>query len=189
MDLGWLWFVVPILLIDIYSMFTMPKINYYYGYRNLTEDDLHIMKLSLLCMEGRDFEIFCKKLFELLGFDAELTPATNDMGKDIVLKNNDETIYVECKCYEYTPIGRPPLQKLIGSMFSDRVRKGIFITTSYYNKNALEYANKVGLELWDYNTIMDKIKEIDSTKVLEIAGIRKSDVKVKYDKKTKMRTV
>jgi HJR/Mrr/RecB family endonuclease len=161
-------------------MTTLPKIKYYYDYRNLNKDDLHIIELSLQCMDGRQFEIFCSKLFMLLGYkSSELTQATNDGGKDVILKTNDNE----------TEIGRPSLQKLIGSMFSDGVRKGIFITTSSFNRNAIEYAKKVKLELWDYNTIIDKIKELDSTEVLEIAGIHKNDIKVKYDKKTNIRTI
>jgi restriction endonuclease Mrr len=167
MNYQWLWIIVPILIVDIYCLVTIPKFSYNYGYKELTDDDLELLRLNLLYMDGREFEIFCSKLFELLGYKVELTKTTNDGGKDIVLKDkNKELIYVECKRYdEYIKIGRPMLQKLAGSMFSDGVRKGIFITTSSYNKNAMEYAKKTRLELWDMTDIINLIVKLNQEKV------------------------
>ncbi|HFD2054540.1 TPA: restriction endonuclease [Clostridium perfringens] len=99
-------------------------------------------------LDDRDFEIFCAEVFQKQGFTVELTKATGDYGRDIILNNS---IYVECKRFnENGSVGRPILQKLLGSMDMFNVKKGIIITTGKYSNTAIEAARISGkLILWD----------------------------------------
>ncbi len=43
------------------------------------------------------------------------------------------------------PVGRPELQKFVGALKGQRADKGIFITTSSFTKNAVDYV--AGLDM------------------------------------------
>lgn len=51
-----------------------------------------------------------------------------------------EKIYIQAKRYSDSPIGRPAIQQFVGALES--INKGIFITTSSFTKEALEFASK-----------------------------------------------
>lgn len=53
-----------------------------------------------------------------------------------------DVIYVQAKKWENS-IGRPEIQKFAGALQGQRAKKGIFITTSYFTKEANEFAEKI----------------------------------------------
>jgi restriction system protein len=66
---------------------------------------------------------------------------TGDGGVDGLINEDRlglETIYFQAKRWEGT-VGRPEIQKFAGALQGQRARKGIFITTSSFTKEALEY--------------------------------------------------
>ena len=50
-----------------------------------------------------------------------------------------DIIYIQAKRWE-SSVGRPEIQKFAGALQGQRARKGVFITTSYFTKEAHEYA-------------------------------------------------
>jgi restriction system protein len=55
-----------------------------------------------------------------------------------------DVIYVQAKRWASNNcVGRPEIQKFAGALQGERAKKGIFITTSYFSKEAVEYASKV----------------------------------------------
>ena len=53
-----------------------------------------------------------------------------------------DTIYLQAKRWEGT-VGRPEVQKFAGALQGQRARKGIFITTSTFSREAQEYARHI----------------------------------------------
>jgi len=53
-----------------------------------------------------------------------------------------DIIYIQAKRWE-NPVGRPEIQKFAGALQGFRARKGVFITTSSFSKDALEYAARI----------------------------------------------
>lgn len=51
-------------------------------------------------------------------------------------------IYIQAKKWEAT-VGRPEIQKFAGALQGVRAKKGIFITTSDFSKEAEEYASRI----------------------------------------------
>jgi restriction system protein len=49
-----------------------------------------------------------------------------------------DTIYLQAKRWEGT-VGRPEIQKFVGALHGKRARKGVFITTSSYSAEVLDY--------------------------------------------------
>lgn len=94
-------------------------------------------------VSGRGFEELCQKIFDILGYgdEVELTPQTNDRGKDLIIYQGKEMIYVECRHEPDNAQGRPDIQKLHSCMISEGAKSGIFVTTGRFSKPAAEYAN------------------------------------------------
>lgn len=121
-------------------------------------------------MSPRYFELFCAAL---LGenknyINAKATEASCDGGKDVIAMDcKFNKIYIECKHYvKDNHVGRPEVQKLIGACVADNVKKAIFITTSSYSPEALEYAGKVEwIQLWTMEEILKAINKINKDKI------------------------
>lgn len=123
-------------------------------------------------MSPRDFELFVAELFKCQGYNAIVTKANADYGRDVILKNKNETIFVECKHYKNELIGREICQKLLGSMDMFGVKKGIIITTSHFHKNAYEVQKMVGedkLILLDYEDILEYLSRLQPEYLKKIA--------------------
>lgn len=110
-------------------------------------------------MNPRDFEVFIANIFSDNGYSTKVTQYTGDGGKDIIIKKNGITYYVECKHWE-SAVGRPELQKLVGAAVGSNVSDLIFISTGGFNVNAINYANSlnsngnVHLDLWTMEDIL-----------------------------------
>jgi restriction system protein len=53
-----------------------------------------------------------------------------------------DVIYIQAKKWE-NPIGRPEIQKFAGALQGQRAKKGIFITTSSFTKEAQDFASRI----------------------------------------------
>ncbi len=70
---------------------------------------------------------------------------SGDEGIDGIIKEDRlglDAIYLQAKRWEGT-VGRPELHKFVGALKGQGANKGIFITTSSFSKDALEYASKI----------------------------------------------
>ncbi|HIT17814.1 MAG TPA: restriction endonuclease [Candidatus Caccosoma faecigallinarum] len=71
------------------------------------------------------------------------TKRTNDEGIDGLVKEDKlglDTIYIQAKRWQKGHlVGRPEIQKFVGALAGQGARKGIFITTSNFTKEAVEY--------------------------------------------------
>lgn len=70
---------------------------------------------------------------------------SGDEGIDGIIKEDPlglDIIYLQAKRWEGT-VGRPEIQKFAGALQGQRARKGIFITTSNFSSDALEYTSRI----------------------------------------------
>lgn len=70
---------------------------------------------------------------------------TGDGGIDGVIDEDRlglDVIYIQAKRWEGT-VGRPDIQKFAGALQGQRAKKGIFITTSSFSRDAEEYAQRI----------------------------------------------
>ena len=93
------------------------------------------------------FEEYVKEIFLRQDWDrVELTPRTNDGGKDLILWKDNNTVLVECKKWN-KPIGRPVVQKLHSAQITCGAVGAYIITTDKATKPAEDYARDVGIEI------------------------------------------
>ena len=76
----------------------------------------------------------------------QATQYTQDGGIDGVIKEDKlglEMIYLQAKRYTNKTVGRPDIQAFAGALDMHRAKKGVFITTSSFSKDALEYVGMI----------------------------------------------
>lgn len=88
-----------------------------------------------------------------------LTRKTGDEGIDGIINEDKlglDVIYIQAKKWENT-VGRPEIQKFAGALLGKKAKKGIFITTSSFSKEAIDYASAVDTKiiLIDGNRLTD----------------------------------
>ena len=70
---------------------------------------------------------------------------SGDGGIDGIINEDQlglDVIYIQAKRWDGT-VGRPEIQKFAGALQGQRARKGVFITTSNFSKDALEYVSMI----------------------------------------------
>ena len=74
---------------------------------------------------------------------------SGDGGIDGIIKEDRlglDVIYVQAKRWEGT-VGRPEIQKFAGALQGQRASKGVFITTSSFSRDALEYVATISSKI------------------------------------------
>jgi len=70
---------------------------------------------------------------------------SGDGGIDGIIKEDRlglDTIYIQAKKWQGS-VGRPEIQKFVGALQGQRAKKGVFITTSAYTAEAVDYASRI----------------------------------------------
>lgn len=101
------------------------------------------------------FEKIVVELLVAMGYGGTLRDAGQAVGKsgdegiDGVIKEDRlglDAIYLQAKKWENT-VGRPEIQKFAGALQGQRAKKGIFITTSNFSKEAYDYSSRIDTKI------------------------------------------
>jgi restriction system protein len=74
-----------------------------------------------------------------------LTESGADAGIDGIINEDQlglDVIYLQAKRWENT-VGRPEIQKFVAALHGKRAKKGVFLTTSSFSADAVEYASTI----------------------------------------------
>ena len=75
---------------------------------------------------------------------------SGDEGIDGIIKEDRlglDVIYIQAKRYTENTIGRPDIQKFAGALQGQRAKKGIFITTTKFSRDAHEYVKNIDTKI------------------------------------------
>lgn len=124
----------------------------------LLENDLKIELLNLIKNNSPQFfEKLVVDLLVAMGYGgshkdaAQAIGKTNDGGIDGIISEDRlglDKIYIQAKRWDNT-IGRPDIQQFKGALADQVAKKGVFITTSNFSREAIESAKKSGIVLID----------------------------------------
>jgi restriction system protein len=74
---------------------------------------------------------------------------SGDEGIDGIISEDKlglDTIYIQAKRWQGT-VGRPEIQKFVGALHGKRARKGVFLTTGVFSKEASDYAGQIDVRV------------------------------------------
>ena len=96
------------------------------------------------------FERLVVRLLTTMGYGGSLTNAGKAIGKsgdggiDGVIKEDKlglDLLFIPAKRWDKDTVGRPEIDKFVGALMGRKAKKGIFITTSTFTKDAKGYAD------------------------------------------------
>jgi restriction system protein len=128
-----------------------PEEDLEQAYQNLRDTLAQDILQQLKTSPPSLFEKTVVELLVKMGYGGSLKDAgraigrSGDEGIDGIIKEDRlglDIIYIQAKRWENT-VGRPEIQKFAGALQGQRARKGIFITTAGFSKDAIEYAARI----------------------------------------------
>jgi len=121
------------------------------AYQNLRQAVESDLLTRLMASSPAFFERVVVQLLVSMGYGGSLEDAgraigrSGDEGIDGIIKEDRlglDAVYVQAKRWT-GPVNRPEIQKFAGALQGQRARKGVFITTSTFTTEAVEFVGKV----------------------------------------------
>lgn len=112
------------------------------------------------------FENLVVRLLVKMGYGGSIKDAGQSMGRsgdegiDGIIKEDKlglDVIYIQAKRWQGT-VGRPEVQKFVGALHGKRAKKGVFITTGSFTRDAEHYVS----------TIDPKVVLIDGSRLVDL---------------------
>lgn len=167
------------------TAYSTPEEALDYGYQKLTENLSDEILEQIMSCSPSFFEKLVVELLVKMGYGGSLKEAASIVGKsgdagiDGIIKEDKlglDAIYIQAKRWDGV-VGRPEIQKFVGALDGQKARKGIFITTSLFTKDAVEYAKgtTVKVVLIDGQRLAELMIEnnlgVSTTQVYEIKKV------------------
>lgn len=143
------------------------------AYQNIRQSLAQELIDSVYRMSPAFFERLVVELLVKMGYGGSIKDAgkaigkTGDEGIDGTIKEDKlglDIIYIQAKRWQPgNVVGRPELHKFVGALAGQGAKKGIFITTSSFSKDALNYAPK------------------NETKIVLIDGVQLAQLMIDYN--------
>lgn len=130
-----------------------PEESLYHAFDGIKNSVFQDILDTILSKSPREFEKLVVLLLQKMGYGGEVqnsgvvTQHSNDGGIDGIIKEDVlglGRIHIQAKRYGYdNSIGREEIQKFVGALAVAQSNKGVFITTSYFTRGAIEYSQNL----------------------------------------------
>ena len=156
---------------DLSLATTTPEEAIELAYQGLREQLAQELLTRILSCSPTFFEQLVVELLVKMGYGGSRRDAgerigqTGDGGIDGIIKEDRlglDTIFIQAKRWQGS-VGRPEIQKFVGALQGQRAKKGVFITTSTYTADAIDYASRI------------------DTKVVLIDGVQLASLMIDFD--------
>ena len=143
-----------------------PEESLEYSYQRLREVLAGDLLIQIKNSSPDFFERLVVELLVRMGYGGSIKEAgkaigrSGDEGIDGTIKEDVlglDVIYIQAKKWDGA-VGRPEIQKFAGALQGQRARKGIFITTGSFSRDALEFSSRID----------SKIVLIDGKKLVDL---------------------
>jgi len=129
-----------------------PEESLEYAYQKIRQDlAQELLSLVKRCSPAF-FERLVVELLVKMGYGGSIKDAgtvkgkSGDGGIDGGIKEDKlglDIIYIQAKRWDDGVVGRPEIQKFVGALAGHRAKKGIFLTTSNFSKEARDYISTI----------------------------------------------
>ena len=143
------------------------------AYQKIRQDLADVLLSYVINSSSGFFEKLVVELLVKMGYGGSQREAARAVGKsgdegiDGIIDEDRlglDTIYIQAKKWQQgISVGRPEIQKFVGALHGKKAKKGVFITTTSFSKEAEEYVDGI------------------DTKVVLIDGDRLTDLMIDYD--------
>jgi len=132
-----------------------PEEIFEYSYQKIRQDLASELLTRIKNSSPGFFERIVVELLVKMGYGGSRKDAGSAVGKsgdggiDGIIKEDKlglDAIYLQAKRWDST-VGRPEIQKFAGALQGVRAKKGIFITTADFSKEALDYTARIDTKI------------------------------------------
>jgi len=109
-------------------------------------------------MTGQQFEAWCARRLQALGWQVTTTKASGDQGADLIIKKENISIAIQCKLYS-KPVGNKAVQEVFAARHHYRTHIAAVITNNSFTPAARQLAQSTGVYLFH----VDELDKIDKT--------------------------
>jgi restriction system protein len=129
-----------------------PEESLEYAYQKLRQELAQELLNRVKNCSPSFFERMVVELLVKMGYGGSIKDAGKAVGKssdggiDGIIKEDKlglDIIYIQAKRWNDGIVGRPEIQKFVGALAGQRAKKGIFITTSRFSKEAMDYISSI----------------------------------------------
>ena len=107
-------------------------------------------------MTGVEFVNYLADFFERTGYFVKKNPSTHDYGADLLIRRSGKTIAIQAKCRKQ-PARISAVQEVHGGKDYYYAQKAVVISLGGFTKSAVNLANRLGVELWNRQRLLDEI--------------------------------
>lgn len=111
---------------------------------------------SILQLNPREFECLIGSLYENIGYETEITLATRDGGKDIIVRidreDGKEVVYAERKLYKTTELSNGTVKAFGYTVIKDNINRGVLFCTGYINEKLEKLDSRI--QIWTLEEII-----------------------------------
>ena len=143
--------VLQITLSSKNSIEETPQELLYASYKTIRHEIYTEIIDTIISKTPKVFEKLVVDLLQKMGYggavenSGAVTQYSEDGGREVEITEDIlgfGRIYIQAKRYKKdSTIGRPEIQRFVGSLMGRNADKGVFITTAQYSNDAIEYAN------------------------------------------------
>ena len=105
--------------------------------------------LTLEDITWENFELLVGEIFRRKGFEVEISSGLGaDGGKDLTLRRDGEVRLVQCKFFgAQNKVSVAAMREFYGLIVAENAKRGIFMTTGLYSRDAREFAEGKPIKL------------------------------------------
>lgn len=120
----------------------------------------------------REFEYLVSEAFRRQGYQVSENPGAGpDGGIDLILKKNNDTVFVQCKHWQSRNVGVGVIRELLGVITAERASSGIVVCSGEFTAEARVFAEANNIELINGAKLYNLIKPLQ-TKPAHITNIK-----------------
>ncbi|HIZ53019.1 restriction endonuclease [Enterococcus eurekensis] len=118
-------------------------------------------------MSGEQFEDYTKFLLNKLGYsNVKVTPNVGDQGIDVIAHKDGIKHGFQCKRWKKN-VGNKAVQEVHAGIGFYSLDKGFVITNSNFTNSAKQLAEKLDIELWNRDRLIQLLEQIKKEEIKE----------------------
>ncbi|KJD43020.1 restriction endonuclease [Paenibacillus terrae] len=110
-------------------------------------------------LDGKEFEMFLRLLFEKHGYRSFVTKASGDFGADLVLEKGESRIIVQAKRYQ-GKVGLKAVQEVVAAVNHYKGSEGWVVTNSSFTEQTYTLAKSNNVRLIDREGLLKLILQV-----------------------------
>jgi len=104
-------------------------------------------------MSGIEYESYCARLLDKIGWTTQVTKASGDQGVDVIARKNGAAAVIQCKKHA-KPVSNKAVQEVVAARLHHQARLAAVVATNGYTRSAKELAQTTRVALLHHSDLL-----------------------------------